>query len=261
MAVITESELREMWRDGKNPLPAFPPGTGFSPAAQDFLKAHQLEIVFAGDAAPAPGGAAEWDKPAAFPVALSGPAPVCAECGQPVRHKPGHLTQVDAGTFAPKTHPRIKLRGRLDSLHALTMLLAAQARQEHLSALAGSLDTLAAYGREIQSAEYNGRPVAALQLAGKSADEIHAISHHPEQYLGIPHLVPGPDDLEILHALNYLRATAREVEIAALEAYPPPARADLAEALNRFSSAVYYLELLLRAGAIRWDSIQDFSHR
>jgi ethanolamine utilization cobalamin adenosyltransferase len=254
MAVITESELRELWRDGKKPLPAFPAGTSFTPAALDFLHANHLEIRTETPAAPA-DGTPGWDKPGEFPVILSGPLPVCAECGQPVTHKPEHMTQLDAGHFAPKTHPRIRLRGRLDTLHALVMLIAAEARQENLSALARHLDTLAAYCREIQSAEYHGRPVGTLQLGGKGADEVHAISHHPEQYLGIPHIVPGPGDLKILHWLNYLRTTAREVEIAVLEAYPPPERADLAEAANRLSSAVYYLELLLRAGKITWDSI------
>ncbi len=262
MAVITESELREMWRDGKNEIPAFPAGTSFTPAALDFLHAHGLEIKTEGQSELPPAGLdgsgpAAWDKPGEFPVVLSGPLPVCVECGQPVQHKPEHMTQLDAGHFAPKTHPRIILRGRLDTLHALVMLVAAEARQQNLSKLAGYLDTLAAYCREIQSAEYHGRPVAALVLAGKSAEEIHAISHHPEQYLGIPHIVPGPDDLKILHWLNYLRTTAREVEIAVLLAYPPPERADLAEAANRLSSAVYYLELLLRSGQVTWDSIVE----
>jgi ethanolamine utilization cobalamin adenosyltransferase len=109
--------------------------------------------------------------------------------------------------------------------------------------------------REIQSAEYNARPVSPLQVAGKSAEEIHAISHHPDQYLGIAHLVPGPQDATILHWLNFLRTTAREVEVAVLEAYPPPQRADLAEAVNRLSSAVYYLELLFRSGAVSWNAV------
>jgi hypothetical protein len=50
--VITESELRQLWRDGRHPLPAFPPGTRFSPSAQDFLKDHHLEIRFAEPAPP-----------------------------------------------------------------------------------------------------------------------------------------------------------------------------------------------------------------
>jgi ethanolamine utilization cobalamin adenosyltransferase len=255
--VITEAELRELWRDGKNPLPPFPPGTRFSPAAQDFLKTHTLEIRF--ESFPTsnlqlPTSKPEWDRPAAFPVVLTGPAPVCAVCGQPLppSGKPDHMTQLDAGRLAAKTHPRIKLRGRLDTLHALIMLVAAEARRYQLPRLAEHLDTLAAYCREIQSAEYHGRTAQPLAVAGKSEDEIHEISHWPDKYLGIAHLTPGPDDHAILHWMNYVRTKTREAEVAALETYPPPERADLSRALNRLSSTVYYLELLFEAGNLSW---------
>ena len=258
--VITESELREMWREGKNPLPPFPAGTNFTPSALDFLKSHNLQPRFGTDEPPppatasSPAGQPEWDKPGSFPVVLSGPIPVCEECGQPLTHKPEHMTQLDAGHFAPKTNPRIKLRGQVDMLHALVMLISAEAREKNLSLLAAHLDTLAAYCREIQSADYNNRPVSDLLLAGKPVEEIHAISHYPDQYLGIPHIVPGSADPAILHWLNYLRTVARQVEILALEVYPPPNREDLAQALNRFSSGVYYLELLFRTGALSWSA-------
>ena len=261
--VITEAELRELWRDGKNELPSFPPGTRFSPAAQDFLKAHRLEIRFEAQAptsnsqsliSNSPISKPAWDKPGAFPVVLTGPLPVCSVCGQPLppSGKPDHMTQLDAGHFAPKTHPRIQFRGKMDSLHALAMLVAAEARRYQLPTLAGHLDTLAAYCREIQSAEYHSRAVQPLAVGGKSEDEIHDISHWPDKHLGIAHIVPGPDDHAILHWLNYLRTTAREVEIVALEVYPPPEPLHLAHALNRLSSAVYYLELLFKAGKLSW---------
>jgi ethanolamine utilization cobalamin adenosyltransferase len=232
-------------------IPPFPPGTRFSPAAQDFLKAHHIETRF--EPSPPPASRPDWDRPGAFPVVLGGPAPVCIVCGQPLPHKPDHLTQLDTGHFAPKTAPRLKFRGRLDTLHAVTMLAAAEARRYHLPRLAAPLDTLAAYCREIQSAEYNARAVQPLAVAGKSEDEIHEISHWPDRHLGLAHLVPGADDHAILHWLNYARAMAREVEVAALEAYPPPERPDLARALNRLSSAVYYLELLFKSGKLSWN--------
>lgn len=247
---ITEAELRELWRDGKHALPPFPPGTRFSPAAQDFLKAHNLEVRFESPISNPPiSTSPNWDKPAAFPVVLTGPAPVCEVCGQPIHHKPEHLTQLDAGHFAPKTHPRIKLRGGLDSLHALVMLTSAEARRFQLPPLAEALDTLAAYCREIQSAEYHARPVQPLTLLGKTEDELQDISHWPDKYLGLPHLTPGPADHSILHWLNYTRTQAREIEIAALEASAAP---DLARALNRLSSALYVLELFFQTGQLRW---------
>ena len=245
MDVITEAELRELWRNGQGTLPSFPAGVRFSASAQDFLKSHGLTAVIAD--APATDVRAEWDKPGTFPVVLSGDLPVCAECGQPVRAKPSHMTQLDATTFAPKTAPRLKLRGRVDSLHAFVMLTAAVARRERLVALAAHLDTLAAYCREIMSAEYNARPVAPLVMAGMDEAQLHAISHWPDRHLGIEHIVPGVADAEILHWLNVVRTQAREVEVVALEAFVP---ADLAHALNRLSSAVYVLELMLKAGRL-----------
>lgn len=260
--VITESELRELWRDGKHPLPSFPAGTRFTPAAHDFLRAHQLEIRYeaAGvrqtPAAPAPLASPTvptWDKPAAFPVVLTGALPVCNVCGQAVKHKPDHLTQLDAHSFAPKTHPRIKVRGQLDTLNALLMLVAAEARRFQLPRLAAGLDTLAAYAREIQAAEYHARPVQALSVLGHSEDQIHQISHWPEKLAGVAHLTPGPHDHAIMHWLNYARAATREVEISVLEAYPAPERADLARAVNRLSSAVYVLAVWFQAGRLSWD--------
>ncbi len=262
MSVITEAELRELWQNGRGELPAYPAGTRFSAAAQDFLKAHHLEVRTSAIPpemqASTAGAAAAWDKPAIFPVVLSGPLPVCLECGQPLALKPEHMTQLDSGHFASKAHPRLALRGRVDSLHALVQLTSAVARRFELPELANHLDTLAAYCREVMSAEYNLRLPAPLTLLGKNEDELHAISHWPDRHLGLPHLTPGPNDHEILHWLNMLRTQSREVEIAALQAFPE-STADpssvgyaLARALNRLSSAVYVLELYFQAGRLSW---------
>jgi ethanolamine utilization cobalamin adenosyltransferase len=260
MSVITESELRELWQNGRGTIPPFPPGTRLSASAQDFLNGHALEIHFEAELSPPADRSAEtsWDRPGSFPVVLTGPLPVCAECGQPLHAKPEHMTQLDAGHFAPKTNPRLVLRGRVDSLHAILLLTAAMARRFLLPDLAQALDSLAAYCREIMSAEYNLRPAAPLTLLGKSEDELHEISHMPNQFLGIAHIVPGPQDHEILHWLNFLRTQTREVEIVSLEAFPPGSldpngvAASINRALNRLSSAVYVLELYFQIGKITW---------
>lgn len=57
--VITEAELRQAWQNGRGRLPAFPPGTRFTPAAQDFLKVCQPA---AGACAPAPAPAGAGDR-------------------------------------------------------------------------------------------------------------------------------------------------------------------------------------------------------
>lgn len=69
-----------------------------------------------------------WNRAAEFPVALEGDTPRCVLCNNPVTDKPERMTQFDAHSFAPKNTPRIRCRGRMDSLHALVMLAASRAR-------------------------------------------------------------------------------------------------------------------------------------
>ena len=271
MPIITEAELRDRIRRPQRGMKVtVPPGTRFSPSARDFIAQWGLEVVEEAEqppeedvhptsspAASSHGSRPAWDKPATFPVDFSGDRPACVTCGQPVHHKPEHMTQLDATHFAPKNIPRIRFRGKLDSVQGLAQLVAARARAWHLPELAAQLDTLAAYCREIVSAEYNDREVAPLVVAGLDEAALREATHHPQRVLGIPHLTPGPEDHEILHWLNYLRAQVREAELDALDAFAPPpmydpTRPDLIRAMNRLSSAVYYLELLFKAGRFDW---------
>jgi len=56
--VITEEELRQAWQNGRGQIPAFPPGTRFTPAALDFLRAREPGVLQACAAAPAVPAAA-----------------------------------------------------------------------------------------------------------------------------------------------------------------------------------------------------------
>lgn len=266
MTILTEADLRNRIRRpqcGESITVAA--GTRFSPAATDYIRQWQLKVVYeGGERAPMTGVATvngaikpEWDRPGGFPVVMTGELPRCTVCGMPVTDKPGHLTQVDAGHYAPKNSPRIRFRGRLDTLQGLCLLVATRARSFNLPQLAGHLDTLAAYCREVLSAEYNGREAAPIALAGLDEAALRQATHEPRQFTGVDHIVPGSDDHEILHWLNYLRCQAREVELVALDALTPypgvtVGHPSLAAAVNRLSSAIYYLELLFRAGKLAW---------
>ncbi len=263
MTVITEAELREMWQGGRGTIAPLPRDARFTPSAKDFINQWGITITFEDEIAPPSAaentaGAPVWDKPGAFPVQLTGDVPVCSVCGQPLTRKPEHLSQIDAGHFAPKTSPRFFFRGKMDTLHAQVLLATAQARRFNFPGLAAQLETLAAYCREITSAEYHGRTVSPLTLEGKTESEIHDVTHHPQKHLGIEHIVPGSNDPEILLVLNLLRAQSREAELTAAHTFTDadgqPTRPDLIQALNRFSSAVYYLELLFAAGKFPWQA-------
>jgi ethanolamine utilization cobalamin adenosyltransferase len=149
----------------------------------------------------------------------------------------------------PKSHPRIRLRGLIDSLHALVGMAQHRAGALQHSWLEEELGKLGAHCRELVSAEYNERRVQPLSLDGLSAVELHAASHDPASF-GVEHLLLDGHSPELLHWLNIIRARSREVELAAYEAFPYSSQdfeSSLIEALNVFSCGAYYLQLKIAA--------------
>jgi ethanolamine utilization cobalamin adenosyltransferase len=257
VTIVTESGLRARLRQPRTGARVtVPRGATLSPSARDFVAHWGLDVVETDDAQVAPtGSTVEWDRPTTFPVVVGGEAPRCVTCGGTVTDKPDRLTQLDACHLAPKTVPRIRLRGRLDSLQALALLAAARATACGSPNLAGHLGSIAAYCRELLSAEYNQRPAAPPRIGGRDEATAHAATHDPRGAFGIDHLTPGPDDPEPLLWCNHLRCQIREVEVVALDAFPSPhheAGASVVHGLNRLSSAVYDLELQLVAAGGRW---------
>ncbi|TVR91660.1 MAG: DUF861 domain-containing protein [Spirochaetaceae bacterium] len=189
-----------------------------------------------------PSKPVNWDRAAEFPVKMDGPRPHCITCGQVPDRKPEHMTQLDAETFAPKNAPRIRLRGRLDTLNAVALRCAALASVCGFQATADRIATVAAYCRELMSAEYHARVPAPLQIAGMDEAQLREATHKPVEMLGIGHIAPDANDHALLLELNYLRAQVREVEVTALDA---EIGTEIVAGLNRLSSAVYLVELLL----------------
>ena len=95
---------------------------------------------------------------------------------------------------------------------------------------------------QILQAEVSGEAVPAQSLCGMNAEAIRLVSHDPMKYLGQGHIVPdvalGPN----VALLNWLRAQAREVEVAYVQVGME--REDILASLNRLSSAIYVLMLL-----------------
>lgn len=241
---VTEADLRDQLRQPvAGATVKVPAGARLSPSAADFVAQWQL-IVDDGT----PSSDTQWDKPSTFPVVINTEAPRCTCCGMAVTEKSDALTQLNSCHMVEKTHPRIKLRGKLDSLHAAVLMVQAQALAAAEQRLGADLGTLAAYCRELLSAEYNERPAADLIIDGADPEAIHRATHDPRGELGIGHLtIDGAAPL-LQHYLNMLRTQARELEIVAQEAFPSPHHyfgPSICHAANRLSSAVYYLQLRL----------------
>lgn len=170
----------------------------------------------------------------------------CVTCGASLERQtaPQH-TQLNAKFFVPKNHPRIRLRGMLDTLHAQALVASHCALETGYLKYSPPLEELAEYCRELVSAEYNERVARRVSLQGLDADDLHAASHHPET-LGTGHLQLDGKAPALQHWLNMFRVKCRETELAAYDAFPVPASdqaMSISAGLNLLSSAVYYLQL------------------
>jgi len=149
-----------------------------------------------------------------------------------------------ANQLVSKTHPRIVFRGALDSLQADILeaqLLAAERKDDFYR---DALGEILLFTRDIMSAEVNERPLAPVKLFGLSLDDLHEQSHNVQGSFGFPHPVPDYTMGILPIRLNTLRTRVREAEIIAVRAFSRETeqkRDDIVYALNRLSSAVYWL--------------------
>lgn len=177
------------------------------------------------------------------------PANNCAVCSSHVDKKPELLTLLDDKELVPKTHPRIRLRGKLDTLIAQTVVVQTQfdpAKKYPL--LHKLLADLRSYIGNILRCEVTGETLLPLGMGKFDDDVIHRISHQPLKYLGHDHILPEQGHGPNVAQLNLLRALVREVELEACSTFIDDTykltREDIVQGLNRLSSAFYVLMLI-----------------
>ena len=188
-------------------------------AARDYLRSEHIEIL---------------------PAQQAKPEHYLLENGAILLEKPEHMTHLQGNILVNKTHPRILFRGKMDLLEAEFMLC-----QLKVPDFCNELGELLAFARYLLRCEILGEVVDSWKLMGLSPQQIRKHSHFPQDHYNQPHFMPQyTDGEEILH-LNRLRCIARQVELAAVKAFVDDNgktdRADLLQALNRLSSAVYIL--------------------
>ena len=156
--------------------------------------------------------------------------------------KPEHMTSLIGSTLVPKNHPRIILRGKLDSLQAQVVLIQCELTDQ---ALIGDLQDILNCLRELTRCEVLDMPFEQDTLFGKSYVEIHTQSHNPQKYFAVPAMsLPDCKFGRDYALLNTLRTAIREVELIAVDAFETEggvSRGDIVLAFNRLSSAVYVL--------------------
>ena len=217
MRYITERELRDQFASGVPERYEVPSGCMLTPAARQYL----LDLKL-------------YRHPAA--PARTQTAPVTGA------RKPEHMTNLNARTLVCKTHPRILLRGKLDTLESEILVLQCACAEEWRAPLGDAL----LLARSVLASEVREIPLPAWKLDGMGPEEVHRCSHHPEEF-GFPgHILPAPEPGLVAAQLNRLRALTRETELAAVTAFwdgQKVTREDIVLALNRLSSYFYVLQL------------------
>lgn len=211
-------------RDGKRVF-YLKKGDQLTSSARDFLNRERIALLPAQEA-----------KPGIYHL-LSG--------GQ-MEEKPEHMTHLNADVLVPKTHPRIRFRGRLDTLEA-ELILCQLASPE----LVTPVGEILALTRRIIRCDVLEERLKEETLLGLTQEELRSRSHFPQEYYGQPHFMPAAADGEIIARLNRARCAAREAELAAVEAFSDregnPTRVDILRAMNRVSSALYILMVQKKA--------------
>lgn len=211
-------------RDGKR-VYYLGKGDQLTSTARDFLRRERIEIL--------PGSQA---RPERYRLLSGGYA----------EEKPEHMTHLNGEVLVPKTHPRIRFRGKMDTLEAELILC-----QRIPGAPEGALGEILDFARKILRCDVLDEPLIWDTLCGLSEQEQRGRSHMPQDYYGQPHFMPQASDGPVIAGLNRARCFAREAELAAVEAFSDREgnllREDIPKALNRMSSMLYLLMIQEKA--------------
>ena len=211
-------------RDGKR-VYYLGKGDQLTSTARDFLRRERIEIL--------PGSQA---RPERYRLLSGGYA----------EEKPEHMTHLNGEVLVLKTHPRIRFRGKMDTLEAELILC-----QRIPGAPEGALGEILDLSRKILRCDVLEEPLRQDTLCGLTQDEQRGRSHMPQDYYGQPHFMPQASDGSVIAGLNRARCFAREAELAAVEAFSNREgnllREDIPKALNRMSSMLYLLMIQEKA--------------
>lgn len=173
-----------------------------------------------------------------------------AATGQSLAEKPEYMTQICGNLLVSKAHPRIELRGRLDSLESKILEVQIAAKRAGKEALYADLNEVLSYVREVLAAEVKDKIFVKATLFGLDEDGLRRVSHNTKDEFGFTHPVPDAAMGESAVLLNSLRTQARECELSAVRAFGS-GRVDIVRALNRLSSGIYILFCREIAGRYR----------
>lgn len=241
MKIIDESDLRAGLIPQSTKVYRVAQGCALTPLAKEYLASRGIAVIYgkftAGDAQ----ATAQTKKFKRYTDAAT---------GQILAEKPEYMTQICGNLLVPKTHPRIELRGRLDSLESKILEVQLAAKRAGKEALYADLNEVLSYVRAVLAAEVKDKSFDRTTLFGLDEDGLRRVSHNTKDEFGFTHPVPDAAMGESAVLLNSLRTQARECELSAVRAFGS-GRVDIVRALNRLSSGIYILFCREVAGRYR----------
>ena len=233
--VVTDIELRSRWYANRTEKLTVPAGAVLTPAAKDFIRENNITLIY--------GSASSSGSFTVTPIPKENGRTVFydATSGQKLYEKKENYTHLRENLLVPKTHPRIALRGELDSLMAEIIETQLTADAAGDCGLISDLEELLDFTKKIMAAEVKDSPLGQLRLLGLSSAELRYQSQNVREVFSIDHPVPSYKQGAVCGALNKLRTSVRRAELAAVRAFPDGERMDIIEALNRLSSGIYIL--------------------
>ena len=201
-------------------------GDTLTPGARDWLSRERIQIL-----------GADLAKPAGYRL-LNGAV---------LDQKPEQMTHLNSNVLVMKTHPRIRLRGAVDTLEA--ELLLAQLKCTKWRKELGEILNLS---RMLIRCDVMEEPVTEGKLCGLTMEQLRQHSHRPQDFYGQAHFMPEAADGETVLILNRCRCAARAAELAAADAFADEngncTREDMLRAMNRMSSMLYILMIREKGG-------------
>lgn len=254
---ITEDYLRQYFGLAHGSEIQLTPGCRFTPAAHGLLNDKNIKVRWRdekGQMFIAESRSVSNDESADVLVKVHPlksnnirPKNGCLLCGSEVVDKPALMTHLNDKLLVPKTHPRIELRGKLDSCISYCVIVQTQMEESPVM-LKGFVADIRSYLGHVLQAEVTERELELPGLGDFCADTIHQWSHYPLKYLEHDHMLPDVSYGPLVAQLNYLRALIRELELISsrvfLDASMQLSRPDIIAGLNRLSSAVYVVMIL-----------------
>jgi len=243
--VITEIDLREKFKKEQFDTFTICYPEKLTPSALQFLSERKIKILEMKDGQNAKNPKI-YSTPKDENVSVKEPENgyLLMDNGQVVNTKPEAYTHLKGNLLIPKNHKRIRFRGQVDKLEAAFIDTIIEIQSIGLQEIVSDLEIAFEYTKRIMRAEVLGEELPFIDFKGWGESEIREYSHYPDKYFGVKHFTPEPKYGRVISKLNLLRATVREVEITAVDAFynedsKTVERQDIIIALNRMSSLLY----------------------